>query len=162
MPPHNRFNKFLLTPARKEQTGGIILSFRSDWHETFLRQKIKIVFRKIGVDITPPTILFTYMNKPKQGIFGHCVVTALERCSTQQCLDLADEAALSKEETYEYCSRSDPLGTWAFHVGEFTPAKKPLLATDMRLLFNFTPTPMAIRVSKDGTKRIIDLINDYQ
>lgn len=141
------FHACKLSPERKSDAVGLILSFWPEWEQKLRDSEIRVVFRKSVAIINTPAVLYAYLNRPVQKIIGRAPLETIARHQLDECL------AMSKKSGYDIEDIRDYVGTRSiivYSLGRFQAAPKPVAVNDLRAAYGFVPTPQAILLSDEG------------
>ena len=144
-------NRCSLSPMRKSDAHGLILSFWAEWEQRLCNGDIRVVFRKSVAIIETPSFLYAYLNKPIQKIVGRAQIERIARHNLEECLTFGELSGYSTEDIKAYCGYRSLI---VFTLGSFQVASKPLALKDLKDKYNFVPSPQAILLSEDGKNEV--------
>jgi len=78
--------KCTLSPHRKADAKGLILSFWAEWEQKLIDNEIAVVFRKNTAVVPTPSYLYAYLNRPVQKIVGRAPVSEVTKNNVGECL----------------------------------------------------------------------------
>jgi predicted transcriptional regulator len=145
------FQKCTLSPTRKADAVGLILSFWPEWGQKLSDNEIRVVYRKCVAIIDTPSVLYAYLNKPVQKIIGRATIERIARHHLDECLSMGEQSGYSSEDIKDY------VGTRAvivYSIGPFELATRPIPLKDLKANFDFVPTPQAVLLNAEGMAEI--------
>lgn len=146
------FRKCSLSPERKLDAKGFILSFWPEWEQKINDNEVAVVFRRNAAIIKTPAFLYAYLNKPKQKVIGRSVIESITRENVKQCLSLGPRSGYSDDDIRLYVGYKSVV---VYHLGRFEVAPNAVLLRDLSAKYNFTPSPQACLLSEEG-RQLLD------
>ena len=73
--------KCRLSPQRRSEAKGLILSFWAEWEQKLTDNEIGVVYRKNTAVVPTPSYLYAYLNRPLQKSIGRAALSEVEQRS---------------------------------------------------------------------------------
>lgn len=145
------FQKCTLSPSRKSDAEGLILSFWPEWEQKLNDNEIRVVYRKSVAIIETPVMLYVYLNKPVQKVIGRAPLEKIARHKLEECIAMGKKSGYSKEDIEAYVGTRSII---VYSLGPFEKAPRSLALKDLKADYSFVPTPQAILLSEEGRREI--------
>ncbi len=143
--------KCTLSPHRKADAKGLILSFWAEWEQKLIDNEIAVVFRKNTAVVPTPSYLYAYLNRPVQKIVGRAPVSEVTKNNVGECLAFGPRSGYSSEDIKTYAGYRS---LYVYHLGKFEKAPKPISVKELASGYGFVPSPQAILLSEEGRQEL--------
>jgi len=140
---------------KEEVSDGIIISFHGKWLTTLSSGAVGCVFRKRGPQHMIPHWIYVYVGTPMKAIAGRLPVKKVEVVSVKECIRLASEGAIGRDELAKYANGYKEL--FVFWVGNYQLANHGVDFAYLNSRHGFTPPQSFLLLSEQGKRRLDEL-----
>ena len=143
--------KCRLSPQRRSEAKGLILSFWAEWEQKLTDNEIGVVYRKNTAVVPTPSYLYAYLNRPLQKIIGRAAISEVTKNTLEECLEMGPLSGYAGEDIRAYAGY---CSLYVYHLGSFEVAPTPFGVKDLAKDYGFVPSPQAILLSEDGRREL--------